>query len=461
MPTHGILSYSDMSGRNASSILDQKQVDLALKTFYTALNDRPLEPDDKFYLKDLHQESGGGDPIADLARQIIWDEGGGVYPFTGQRGTGKSTELRRLRKLLEEQGCVVFLADMAEYMNLTSAVEVSDFLITIFGALSEKVRHKYQQDPGKQSFWDRICKFLNTEVKLDEMELGVDGASFKLSLKEDPDFRSRLQERMRGHIAKLVSQSRQFALSVAELVRAQERDLNKKVVLLIDSVERIRGVGDDAEQVYKSVENLFSGHADKLRFPPLHVVYTVPPYLNVLAAGVGAYLGGGAVYSIPSVHLFERCSRKSSGAGLKVMKEIVARRYRGWQKIYEKESLERLALASGGDLRDYFRLIRISLTKAATPGVTLPIGDAILGHAENMVRNEMLPLAEEDMKWLKCITTTWKTCLDSIKNLPTLARYFETKLVLNYRNGDDWYDVHPLLRQQIDSYAPPTESVPS
>lgn len=53
-------------------------------------------------------------------------------------------------------------------------------------------------------------------------------------------------------------------------------------------------MGGDAEAVYKSVENLFSGHADKLVFPPLHVVYTIPPYLPILAAGIGAFLGGDA-----------------------------------------------------------------------------------------------------------------------------------------------------------------------
>jgi hypothetical protein len=25
-------------------------------------------------------------------------------------------------------------------------------------------------------------------------------------------------------------------------------------------------------------------------------------------------------------------------------------------------------------------------------------------------------------------------------------------LVLNYRNGSDWYDVHPLLRELVDAH---------
>jgi hypothetical protein len=41
-----------------------------------------------------------------------------------------------------------------------------------------------------------------------------------------------------------------------------------------------------------------------------------------------------------------------------------------------------------------------------------------------------------------------------VRDLPVLARYFETKMVLNYRNGDNWYDVNPLLRGQVDAHAP-------
>jgi hypothetical protein len=39
--------------------------------------------------------------------------------------------------------------------------------------------------------------------------------------------------------------------------------------------------------------------------------------------------------------------------------------------------------------------------------------------------------------------------------LPTLAHFLDNRLILNYRNGSDWYEVHPLLRDVIDTYACP------
>ena len=107
-----------------------------LGLFFNALKDRPLEPDDAEYVSRVHDEDDD-DPIADLARQILWNEGGGTYLFTGQRGTGKSTELRRLRRDLRAQNCEVVLHDMGAYLHETEPVEVGDFLISLMGASRE------------------------------------------------------------------------------------------------------------------------------------------------------------------------------------------------------------------------------------------------------------------------------------------------------------------------------------
>lgn len=39
-----------------------------------------------------------------------------------------------------------------------------------------------------------------------------------------------------------------------------------------------------------------------------------------------------------------------------------------------------------------------------------------------------------------------------------LARFFDTHLVLCYRNGDEWYDVHPLVSEQVCKQAAALDS---
>lgn len=62
-----------------------------LKTLYNALADRVLEPGDPVYVEQVNRQ-GQNDAIAEIATEIEWQDGGGVCLFTGQRGTGKSTD---------------------------------------------------------------------------------------------------------------------------------------------------------------------------------------------------------------------------------------------------------------------------------------------------------------------------------------------------------------------------------
>ncbi|MGZ5077742.1 MAG: hypothetical protein ACXV9R_14090 [Methylobacter sp.] len=416
-----------------------------LKQFFNNLEDVPLEPDHPFYYPFLQKTDD--DPIAELAERISFSQSQSVNLFTGQRGSGKSTEFRRLRKMLvEDDGCVVFLLDMRDYMNLTTKVEISDFLISIMAALSEAVEQRFNKSPHKRGYLERISDVLTGEIQI----TGIDVKGIKASLKDDPSFKEQLQLSLRGHVAKIVKDAHSFAQDVVEMIRNETGDPNKKVVLLVDSVEQLRGVGvDSANEVYKSAENLFSVHAGSLQIPMLHIIYTIPPYLTPLVPGLGRQLGCNLGCTLPCIHVQTKDNKVDSD-GLAIMRELVNRRCEKWQEIFSEDQLDKLAKASGGDLRDFFRLIRDSLVKASSKHKGEgPIPDSVIEQTLNHSRREMLPIAADDKQWLVKIHDSKQAELQTIDELPSLARFFDTKLVLNYRNGDDWYDVHPLLRDEI------------
>ena len=126
-------------------------------------------------------------------------------------------------------------------------------------------------------------------------------ANFKMALRENPTFKQKLQEGTRGHVSQLIREARDFVAMVIKETRHETQDDAKKIVLLLDSVERLRGVGDseDISKVFKSVETIFAGHADKLKFPPLYFVCTIPLYLPVLVGGLAALYSGGKIYMLP------------------------------------------------------------------------------------------------------------------------------------------------------------------
>ena len=424
-----------------------------LKTLFGALRDRVLEPGDPVYVANVNCQ-GKQDAVTEIATEIDFQDGGGVSLFTGQRGTGKSTELKRLKKQLEDLGAVVFYADLFEYLLLSKEVEISDFLVSVAGALSDQIQIRYSASPGDRSYWDRFTAFLQTKVNVTEIGGSLAGVEIKAALKSDPDFKKRVQEASRGHVATLVKDAHQFFVDAVSFVRDRAGQADLKVVLLVDSVERIRGVGPEAMPVYESVRNLFFGHAEHLRVPMLHIVYTIPPYLSVLAPGAGTLMGGAVARRLVSTHIFQDRSRTQDPAGLAVMRDVIARRYPAWATLFKSEALDQLALSSGGDLREFFRLIRLCLT-AVRDDADLPLGLAAAKVGENVARSEMLPIPADNLGWLQRITISHDTCLEKDTDLPTLAHFLDNRLVLTYRNGSDWYDVHPLLREIVDAHVPP------
>jgi hypothetical protein len=270
-----------------------------------------------------------------------------------------------------------------------------------------------------------------------------------LKLKTEPDFKERVQRHLRGHLSRLTKDAQQFADALVLQIRKASGDPNKKVVLLVDSVEQLRGQGEDAAKVHTSVVELFSGQAPHLAFPKLHVVYTVPPFLMALSQNLSRNFGGHAIAQWPNIHV-----RKKDGVpdsdGIRVMKEIISRRCSDWQQIFAPEDLAKLAHVSGGDVRDFFRLIRECLVSLMIGGqVTGRAGQDLLDRAVLILRNEMLPLADADASRLAMIHRSKREELASVDDLPTLARYLDTNIIMNYLNGEPWYDIHPVLIEEL------------
>ncbi len=427
-----------------------------LKALHVALADRVLEPGDPAYEDEINARTASGtDAVSEIANEIDFQEGGGVCLFTGQRGTGKSTELKRLRaELVKHDGVVAFYADLSEYVLLTKAIEISDFLISIAGALSDRIQQAFDLTPTHRGYWERLTDFLQSKVQVDGVGIKLGGAvDIKASLKNDPDFKQRVQQASRGHVAQIVRDAHDFFRDAVLALRASTGNPDLKVVLIVDSIERIRGVGDEAMAVYESVRNLFFAHAEHLRIPFVHLVYTVPPYLSVLASAAGSLMGGATVRRLVSTHIFRDRSRDVDPDGLAIMRRVIDLRHATWGHVFTTQALDRLAVSSGGDLREFFRLVRHCLP-AVRDDAQLPLSADAVAHAEISARAEMLPIPLDQLTWLKRIAATHDTCLKTNADLPVLAHFLDNRLVMNYRNGTDWYDVHPLLRDVVDAHVP-------
>lgn len=450
--------------------MDATQRTDALLTFSKALQDRPLDPalpaDRALYVAELHVQKLDGlqiDPVTRLSRQIERAEGSRVWLFTGNIGSGKSTELRRLRQDLQAKGGIVFLADAADYINLNQKIEIGDFLISITAAFAEQAGDYLGEDQVKTGYWERIRNFITrTDVEFKEVSagLGVEVAGplklsakgdLKAALRQDPVVKQLLQKHLRGHLAILADELEAYRGEILARIRAKA-GAGAKVIVLLDSLERLRGSGDAGDEVFSSVKGLFTQYPDMLRLHDIQVVYSVAPYLIKLAPQLGGLFGAGTLCHLTTAHVFKSRSREpDTEGGMNVIRDIITRRYPDWEALLPAPALGQLIESSGGDLRDLFRLLSIVLLELEFSDSV----DAVLNYALEQVRRDMTWVTGPQLARLRHLAQTKEPRLDNDEDRDALVHDLETKRVLMYRNGSDWFDVHPLLRPLLDM---PTEA---
>jgi hypothetical protein len=427
------------------------------RAFRSALaeTDKAMAPDDPRYVPGLHG-TGGEDVISELLEDILTRPApdSHLFYFTGQRGTGKSTELRRLEQLLLGEDAQVVRFDSLDFITETEKVTVESVLLLVTAGLAAWADENHKQDFLNAGAWTRFSAWLQSDVELTE----VSAHGLKLKLKEQ---QVSVAEKIRNLSTPLewTKRVQEFAGDIVEFVRT--RTHRSRVVVIVDSLERLRGVsGADQDAMFQHVITTFAGDFDRLRIPNASVVYSVPPYL-ALMADVRNFV---TCLALASVRVYGKPvsngaptenRRQPRPEGLEKMRSLIARRYGGWGDVLDTSALDRLAKASGGDLRHFMlRLVSGVVGKAQFALERLPLrsDDPVLDQVidENRGETERLTVKSEWPLLADIARTHNAIATDRGDSLRTLARLFDTRVILNYRNGAEWFDIHPLLWPLID-----------
>jgi hypothetical protein len=434
-----------------------------LTIFMRALTDSELEAGSEYYEPNLHLDSDAGDPVAQLGWQIRSVDGAAIYFFSGMIGAGKSTELKRLQKMLNDQGNIAIYVDMAHYINLGSPVGLVDLLMGIAGAFSEEASKPelLGNDPTHENYWERAVTLLKKNINLKDIgfniEAGQPGAKLGLNLKveldKNPTFKANLQKAMIGVAGNFVDDVRAYIAEVSTKVMKKNAG-KKRLVLLLDSLERIQGTGTANDPVMSSVRKLFRESLDQLYLPPLKVVYSVAPYLCKLEPNVFARVEAANICTLTCVPVYQRSNRQPRQEAIEQLVRLVTRRFANWHDVLSRAQLETLILKSGGDLRELLLLLRTLVTRAATQlDATLPVQDKDIESTIISVRRNRLPIAETMRNRLRPIHATGQPLLANDADVDGFVSDLNVKCVLMYRNGEEWYGVHPLLWDEINKVA--------
>ena len=221
------------------------------------------------------------------------------------------------------------------------------------------------------------------------------------------------------------------------------------MVFLFDQMEQIRGSLTNEQEVIHSVGRLFTQHLKLLGIPYLHLVYTVPPWLKFVLPNTVP------IQILPSIRQWNKNPGRTPYAeGQKILQSLVHRRFGAAEfnqffgaRGSHHSQADRLIAVCGGHFRDLLLLLRETVLRVET----LPVTPEVIDNAITAVRSNFLPIAIDDAKWLDRIGRDRDPALQTTdkKDVNRLTRFLDTHFVLFFTNGEEWYDVHPLIRDEV------------
>ena len=427
----------------------QEMEDL-LDEMYNAFAPTPLKPGDPAYV-DCREVRGDESVVDDLGKEVRRSRAFTYQLYSGYRGSGKTTELLRLKKYLEDRKhVVVYFAADEEDLNVQD-VQYTDILLACTRHLLKGLQ---QASPDPILDWLKarlrdLKDVMQTEINIDNLNLEVGLKEFgKLTaaVRAEPTQRRKIREHIEPHTDTLIR-----ALNLFIQDGSSQLPAKTKLVVIADNLDRIVPIPRDSGRT--SHEEIFLDRHEQLKALNCHIIYTAPISLIYSRWATELKDNYGIPLVLPSI-MVRRENSEPYEKGLDIMKEIV--RLRLPQSLqnsmvpdaFESETiLQEICLASGGYVRDLVQLMQVAINKTET----LPI------------RARAVQRATDDLRdvYRRTVGESWRDVLKEIHqskeidNSDTQRNLLFTRCVLEYRYFDEsgdkrvWHDVHPVLWKEL------------
>jgi len=262
-------------------------------------------------------------------------------------------------------------------------------------------------------------------------------------IKDNPRFRDRVEDALKLRFQAFAADAQDMMKQC--ITRLRSATAATRFVVIADGLEKLMYLReDDRKRIEAAVETLFVNHASWLRLP-CHVIYTFPFWLRFSAPALGA-LYHREPRVLPMVKITDK-DGKPYAEGIDKLVRLVGRRLKPLKRVFG-ESLEQtlypLILASGGYPRDLLRMLRDVLLSAnglpVTPEGCKQIEDRLAQTYARVIRSSDVDILVE-------VARTHELPAGDDSRIAEFSRMFGRHLVLTYMNGEEWYEIHPLLRR--------------
>ncbi|MCA9551433.1 MAG: hypothetical protein KC933_15465 [Myxococcales bacterium] len=407
----------------------------------------PLDPDDERRVPLNRFGAGnvyirGADWTARLSRKFLLPERPTCILFTGLRGSGKTTELRALAQALDSHdgGAILpVLLSAEDGVELTAPIDIPEIMFTIIEGLERKVLElegKASDEALDRSVVGRLWDWLGqTDVSMPRLEMVAGGPKVGIELKTRPTLRQQVRVAVEQRLSTFLQEVRYHIKALEERVKAAQPRY-RRVVVILDSLEKLQGTSSNWREVMESAEKLFAGGAPYLQLG-VHVLYTVPPAL--------LFRLGGTVEFLPMIKVRDRGGAPFE-PGVGAARSLVQHRIDvtdlaailgdDWG-----DRLDRIIAWSGGYPRDLVRVLHALLESEQ-----FPVPDAELDRALFQLGDEYRRIVfREEAEWLRRLGEEKQLRILDGNHREAVDFMLQNNVILRYVNSEEWYDLHPAL----------------
>ncbi|MBD2487979.1 MULTISPECIES: AAA family ATPase [Nostocales] len=421
-----------------------------LKRIYNVFDPfRPLPAGDPAYV-DCSEVRGDGDILVEIGREILYSDRMTSQLYAGHRGAGKSTELLRLQKFLDDEGCFVVYFPADEEDIDPEDAQYTDILLACTRHLVEALKDSTPPTVllnWLQERWQDLKDLALTKVSLESLSIEAQISQFaKLTanLRTEPTQRQKIREQINPHTVTLIA-------ALNEFIQDAKKHLPEgysQLVLIADNLDRI--VPIPQEDGRSNHDQIFLDRSEQLQALDCHLLYTVP--ISLLYSNRAADLANtyGSTQVLPMI-MVQTPDNQPYQRGINKVTEILQKRLNLIDPslsivdmFEERGALERLCLMSGGHVRNLLLLMKEAIKYTNS----LPIPTRALLRSVSELRNTYRNTVFSN-QWEALATVHYSK---EIVNDSLYRDLLFNRCILEYRylNGDGesqvWYDIHPLIK---------------
>ena len=377
-----------------------------------------------------------GDPIAELGDALLSPfYKPPKYFFSGHRGCGKSTELLHLMTnpaIREKYWPINFsIRDEADIIDL----DFRDVLLAIGGRLFRDYRKRGGELPARLlkelDGWrgkveEEITTVTSGRVTGFEASAGIEAffANASLKMKLEPTTRTIIRQVIDRDVTGLID----VINSIAAAVKIKE---GRIPLILIDDLDK---------PSLEEAKSIFQERREIMMQPNCAIVYTVSSAL-FYSKDFDA-IRDQALF-LPNVKLHtHNLPDEQTPAGYETMRRFVNLRMD--IRLIDEQALDDAITYSGGVFREMARIMRTAIGRARRRKARM-IDSTDVEWAATEIRNEYRRILDkEDLEILRNIYEQ-----NRLEYNDRIRPLLQLLALLEYRNGENWCDVHPVLRKLL------------